>query len=218
MLQPRLGTLFLLLAAVGGLAKSPAESLTVCDRYQQADLIFTGSAETRWITTVDTHSSPIHKRSEKSKKTRFLVREWFKGQRQNAVEVWFTPANCDLTVAVNQTYLVYARMNKDNGRLESNGCMGTILADTAAPDLRYLTAALGGPATATHLSGNAGGPGVNVLAESGINKRYAVSDSAGQYVLDGLAAGDWKVSVVGGEAKPLQLATGSCVVLDVAGH
>ena len=204
-----LGPVFLVFTAA-------AEPLSLCDRYQQADLIFTGTAETRWITTVDTRKSPIHKRSEKSRKVRFLVREWYKGQRSNTVEVWFTPGDCTFVAAVNQTYLVYARNNKDNGRIESNGCMGTVAVENAASDLRYLTAALGGPAQATHLSGNAGGPGVNVLAESGINKRYATSDAGGQYVLDGLAAGDWQVSIVGGGApKPVQLTPGSCMVVDL---
>jgi hypothetical protein len=192
-----------------------ASSTTVCDRYQQADLVFTGSAETPWITTVDTRKVPFHKRSEKSKKTRFLVREWFKGKRTNTVEVWFTPADCDLTVAANQTYLVYGRMNKDNGRIESNGCIGTVAVENAAPDLRYLTAAQAGPNLSAHLSGNAGGPDVNVVAQSGINKRYAVSDAGGQYVLDGLAAGEWQVSIVGGQAQTVTLAAGSCVIADL---
>ena len=197
------------------LAKAPGDTGTVCDRYQQADLIFTGSTETSWITTVDTRKSPIHRRSEQSKRVRFLVREWFKGPRRNTVEVWLTPGDCTLSAAANQTYLVYARNNQEKGRTESNACMGTKAVEQAAGDLRYLTAAQAGPAMATQLSGNAGGPNVNVVAQSGINKRYAVSDASGKYVLDGLQAGDWQVSIVGGTAQSVTLAPGRCIVLDL---
>lgn len=215
MQQTRICGVLLLLAAAAGFSKSPAESLTVCDRYQQSDLIFIGSAETTWITMLDTRKSPVHKRSEKSKRVRFLVREWFKGQRRNTVEVWLTPGDCALTVSANQTYLIYARINKDNGRIESNACMGAVAVDKAASDLTYLTAAQHGPAQATRISGNAGGPGLNVLAKSGIGNRYAVSDSAGQFTLDGLTAGDWEISVVGGPAKTVHLTPNSCVISDL---
>jgi hypothetical protein len=206
-----------LLAAAAGVAKSPADTPTVCDRYQHSDLIFTGSAERTWITMLETRKSPIHKRSEKSKRVRFLVREWYKGQRRNTVEVWMTPGECPLTVAADQNYLVYARLNKDNGRIESNACMGTIAAGSAASDLTYLTAAQLGPAQATRISGNAGGPNLNVIAKSGINNRYAATDAAGLFTFDGLPAGDWALAVVGGGPEVLtHLAPGSCVIVDLA--
>ena len=44
---------------------------------------------------------------------------------------------------------------------------------------------------------------------------YRVTGPNGKYVLDGLHAGDWQVSIVGGSAKPVTLAPGSCVVLDL---
>jgi hypothetical protein len=221
MVLTRLYSVLLLLAmlvpaAAIGLGKSPGDSSTVCERYQRSDLIFTGSAETGWITALDTRKSPIHKRSEKSKRVRFLVREWYKGQRQNTVEVWMTPGDCALTIEPNQTYLVYAHLNKDNGRTESNACLGTVAAGTASSDLTYLTAAQHGPAQATRLSGNAGGPGVNIQAKSGIDTRYAIADAAGLYTFDGLATGDWAVSVVGGAGKSVQLTPNSCVTLDLA--
>ena len=204
-----LAAFFLVTAILCG--KSSADSSTVCDRFQRSDLIFTGSTETTWITTVDTRKSPIHKRSEKSKRVRFLVREWFKGQRMNTVEVWVTPGECPLRVEANETYLIYAHLNKDNGRVETNGCMGTVAARTADSDLSYLTAAQHGPAQATRISGTAGGPGLNILAKSGINNRYAIADAAGKFTFDGLGAGDWELSVVGGAPKPLHLEPGSCV-------
>jgi len=208
-------TTLLLLAATLAYSKTSADSTTVCDRFLHSDLIFTGSAETTWITAIETHKSPIHKRSEKSKRVRFLVREWFKGQRQNTVEVWMTPAECDLTVEANQTYLIYARLNKENGRTESNGCMGTVPVASAASDLSYLTAAQLGSAQATRLSGNAGAPGLNVQMKSGINTRYALSDAAGIFTFDGLPAGDWQLSVVGGASKPVQLTPNGCLTEDL---
>jgi hypothetical protein len=214
--RTRFCTVLLLLAAGIGLGKSPTDSSTVCDRYQRSDMIFTGSAETPWVTAVETRKSPIHKRSEKSKRVLFLVREWYKGQRQDSVTVWMTPSDCEFGIEANQTYLIYARLNKDNGRIESNACMGTVAVANAASDISYLTAAQSGPAQTTRIFGNAGGPGLNILAKSGVDNRYAVSDSAGQYTFDGLKAGDWELSIVGGSAKPVQLTPSSCVSLDLA--
>src|SRR5215467_10540503 len=88
----------LLLTAPAGFGKSPGDDSTVCNRFQQSELIFTGSAETQWITMVDTRKSPVHRRSEKAKRIRFLVREWYKGQRRNTVEVWITPSDCPLHI------------------------------------------------------------------------------------------------------------------------
>jgi hypothetical protein len=198
--------------ATVGLAKSPADNSTVCDRYQRADLVFTGSAETQWITMVDTRKSPVHRRSEKSKRVRFLAREWYKGKPQNTVEVWMTPSDCPLRVEANQTYLIYARLNKDNGRNESNACMGTIPVEKATDDLPFLTAAQSGQAT--RVIGTAGSDGLYVQAKSGIDTRYAVTNASGQFTLDGLHAGDWSFSVKGGAQKPVHLEPGSCV--DVA--
>jgi len=199
-----------------GSGQSPAISSTLCDRYQHSDLIFTGSSETTWITLVDTRKSPVHKRSEKAKRIRFLVREWFKGQRRNTVEVWITPADCPLSIHANATYLIYGRINKDKRRTETNGCMGTAPVENAAPDLTYLAAAVHGPSQATHISGTAGAPGVNIQAKSGIDTRYSLSDTAGNFSFDGLPAGDWDVSIVGGSPKPVKLAPGSCISVDLS--
>jgi hypothetical protein len=213
--QTRLCTIFVLVAASIAFSKGSQESSTVCDRYQQSDLIFTGSAENAWVTLLDTRKSPIHKRSEKSKRVRFLVREWYKGQRRDTVEVWMIPSACPLIMEANQTYLVYANVNKDNGHVESNACMGTIGVASAAADISYLTAAQAGQAQATRISGMAGGPGLNIVAKSGINTRYAVTDGANKFTFDGLSAGDWSLSVVNGPAKPVHLAPGSCVTVDL---
>ncbi len=204
------------MAAVAGFGEASTDSSTVCDRYQHADLVFTGSAETPWVTWLDTRKSPVHKRSEKSKRVRFLVREWYKGQRRDTVEVWLTPSECPLAVETNQQYLIYARVNKDNGRIESNACMGTVAAGSAASDITYLTVAQSGAAQATRISGNGGGPSLNITAKSGIDTRYALTDGAGMFSLDGLPAGDWTLAVVGGgPGKPVQLAPNSCVSVDL---
>lgn len=200
----------LLFAAIGW-SKSPADSATVCDRYKSSDLIFTGTTEHAWIDMVETRQSPVHKRSEKAKRVRFLSRDWYKGTRQNFVEVWMTPGDCPLHVQAGETYLIYARINKDKRRVESNGCMGMTAVSAAASDLSYLTATQLGPDHATRVSGNAGGPGLNVLAKSGINTRYAVSDGSGQYVFDGLTPGEWVISVSGGPAKQVQVEPSACI-------
>jgi hypothetical protein len=210
----RIGTVLLLVSAA--LAKSPPDSSTVCDRYQRSDLIFTGSAEDAWITLLDTHKSPMHKRSEKSKRIRFLVREWYKGQRQDTVEIWMTPSDCPLTIEANQMYLIYARVNKENGRTESNACTGTTPAATATADLTYLNASLRGPGRATQISGTAGSEGLNIQAKSGIDIRYAITDGAGRFTFDGLPPADWSLSVNGGSPQQVHLTPDACISADLA--
>ena len=211
MASTRGSVVLLLIGALSGFGKSPADASSVCDRYKTNDLIFTGTADTAWITMVDTLKSPVHKRSEKSKRVRFLVREWYKGKRTNVVEVWMTPGNCPLKIEPDQTYLVYARLNKDNDRNESNGCMGTALVSAAAADVAYLNSAVRGPGLGTEITGTAPAEGVPVQAKSGINTRYAVAGVAGKFVLDGLAPGDWSLSVNGGAAKSVHLEPDSCI-------
>jgi hypothetical protein len=220
MLFARFGTVLLMVSAMS-LAKSPptappkSPATPVCDRFRQSDVVFTGSAESPWIALFDTGKSPVHKRSEKSKRIRFLVREWYKGKRQDVIEIWMTPSDCPLKIEANEMYLVYARLNKDNGRMESNACMGTVPATIAAADLTYLNASLQGPGRATRISGTAGGEGVNVQAKSGIDIRYAITDGAGKFTFDGLPAGDWDLSVVGGTPQQVHLAPDSCVMQEL---
>ena len=200
-----------LLVAGLAFAKSPAETSTVCDRYQQSDVIFTGTAETAWVTMLDTHRLPVRwQPMEKSKRIRFLVREWYKGRRSDTVEVWMTPGDCNLSIEADKTYLIYARINKDKRRVESDRCAGTIPVAQAAADLVFLTAAQLGPAQATHLSGNAGAPGLNIQAQSGVDSRYAITDAAGKFAFDGLPAGDWNLFPVGGAPTPVHLEPNSC--------
>jgi hypothetical protein len=207
----------LLLPAAFLFGKAPTDTSSVCDRFRQNDVIFTGTAENSWITLLDTREAPFHKRSEKSKRVRFLVREWFKGARQDAVEVWMTPGDCAMKIDAGVTYLMYARLNKDKQRLESNACQGTKPAEEAASDLSYLTAAQSGPGRATRVSGAAGTQGLNVQATSGVDIRYAVTDNAGHYTFDGLPAGDWSFSVNGGPSKQAHLEPGACVDLPLGG-
>jgi hypothetical protein len=214
MLLPRFGAVLLLVTAASP-AKSPTESSTVCDRYQHSDIIFTGSAETPWVTLFDTGKSPVHKRSEKSKRIRFLVREWYKGQRHDKVEVWMTPSDCPLTIEANEMYLIYAHFDKDNDRIESNGCMGTVPAAGATADLTYLQASLQGPGRATRISGMAGHGDLSIQAKSGVNTRYALADGTGKFNFDGLAPGEWELSVVGGAPKTVHLGPDSCVMEEV---
>lgn len=185
----------------------------VCDRYKSADLIFTGTAEDKWIDMLDTHKSPMHKRSEKSKRVRFLVREWFKGERQNMVEVYITPSNCPFQSEANQTYLIYARLNKDDGRIETNACMGTTLVSNAAPDLTYLTAA--SQAQGTQITGNAGKDNLTVVAKSGMDTRYASTDAKGNFAFTALPPGDWSLNVVGSAPSTVHLSPDSCVSVDL---
>lgn len=199
--------------AFGAAATTPA---AVCDRYLKSDLVFTGSAENSWVTLLDTQKSPIHKRSEKSKRVRFLVREWFKGQQRDTVELWMTPGDCSLIIETGQTYLIYAHLNKDDGRMETNGCAGTAAIGNATADLAYLTAAQLGPAHATRLSGTAGSEGLNIQAKSGLDIRYAVTAGAGKFTFDGLMSGDWELSVNGGPAKAVHLDPSSCVDVQLA--
>ncbi len=191
---------------------SAIDNGTVCDRYRHSDFIFTGTAEDKWMDMLDTHQSPIHKRSEKSRRVRFLVREWYKGQRKDLMEIWITPANCPLKIEANQTYLVYALTNtQKKGRIESNGCLGTELVANATADLTYLQASLQGPGRATRISGTSGRENENVVAKSGHDTRYATANASGEFTFDGLPPGYWSLSAVGGHSQQVELKPDSCV-------
>jgi hypothetical protein len=203
-----------LLAGTFLYAQPPAGTSTICDRFAQSDAIFSGTAENAWMNLLDTGKMPVHRRKEKSKAVRFLVREWFKGAREESVQVWMTPGDCALRIEAGETYLVYVKINKDKSRFETNACQGTKDIGAAASDLSYLTAAQLGPDHATRVSGIAGtAAGVNVQAKSGIDTRYAITDGTGRFTYDGLAAADWSFSVNGGPAKALHVAPCSCADL-----
>ena len=65
---------------------------------------------------------------------------------------------------------------------------------------------------ATRISGTAGGGDLNIQAKSGINTRYALTDSTGRFTFDGLPPGEWELSAVGGTPKSVHLAPDSCVL------
>jgi 5-hydroxyisourate hydrolase-like protein (transthyretin family) len=121
--------------------------------YQQAFLIFTGTAEkVTWPTreviqdgkpVLDPEGRPTF-RSE-GYIARFSVQEYFKGAGGTEIELRGSGTSCDVSFEVGKRYLVYASQNGNTGTLGAFSCSRTTLLDGyAQPDLNYLRRAARG--------------------------------------------------------------------------
>jgi hypothetical protein len=113
----------------------------------------------------------------------------------------------DLDLQVGETYLVYASFDEGTPLLSSDRCSRTRRLSNAGEDLAFLhfyktnrkeSARLEGAVT-HEKSGTAAAPepAANVIVQlkSASVSRYAEADSSGRYVFEGLAAGDYRITV-----------------------
>jgi hypothetical protein len=120
--------------------------------YQQAFLIFTGTAEEiTWPTreaiqdgkpVLDPDGRPTF--YSEGYVARFSVQEYFKGDSGTKLELRGSGTTCDVGFEVGKRYLVYASQNNKGG-LGAFSCSRTMLLDDyAKPDLSYLRRVAGG--------------------------------------------------------------------------
>jgi hypothetical protein len=134
------------------------------------------------------------------------------------IEVWNEPGDCGISFQKGETYLVYANDDEETERLETNICHRTARVSDSGEDLTYLnfyqhdalpSARLEGFITSEmnqlnldrfHYSGKIPAPVSDVVVElkSSEGARYTAPDSGGRFVFDGLAQGDYQVSVFDG--------------------
>ncbi len=142
------------LILIGLMLMAPSHQVRACScaqiepdtAYQQAFLIFTGTAEkVIWPTreviedgkpVLDSEGKPmLHHEGQVA---RFSVQEYFKGDGGKEIELRSSGTSCDVGFEVGKRYVVYASQNGKGG-LGAFSCSRTRpLDDQAKPDLSYL--------------------------------------------------------------------------------
>jgi hypothetical protein len=147
---------------------------------------------------------------------RFKVKTTYRGEKEESEEVWTDSGDCGYDFQVGETYLVYADEDEESGRINTSVCYRNRRLSDAGDDLAYLyffqnggdeSARLEGFVTADELYQRdldrahdpervkLPSPGVILELNSGQSRRYAQSDRDGRFVFDGLAGGEYSVSV-----------------------
>jgi hypothetical protein len=134
-----------------------------------------------------------------------------RGPRAESIDVWSSFSSCGYHFEAGETYLVYADQNK--GRFETFGCSRTTRLSNAGADLAYLfffqrggseSARLDGFVTSNELDlrtprlwARVNHPVPNLVVElkSEHGLRYTRTDREGEFIFDGLASGDYSISV-----------------------
>jgi hypothetical protein len=145
---------------------------------------------------------------------RFQVKTTFRGAE--SAEVWTDSGDCGYDFQVGETYLVYADEDEETDRINTSVCYRNRRLSDAGDDLAYLffyrnggdeSARLEGFVTAdefyqrdldkAHDPEKVKLPAAGVVLElnAGHDRRYTQSDRDGRFVFDGLAGGEYGVSV-----------------------
>ena len=148
------------------------------------------------------------------RRVRFQVKTTFRGEE--SVEVWTDSGDCGYDFQVGETYLVYADEDEETDRINTSVCYRNRRLSDAGDDLAYLffyrnggdeSARLEGFVTAdefyqrdldkAHDPEKVKLPAAGVVLElnAGHDRRYTQSDRDGRFVFDGLAGGEYGVSV-----------------------
>jgi hypothetical protein len=157
------------------------------------------------------------------RRVRFKVKTTFRGEKekedsgdQESLEVWTDSGDCGYDFQVGETYLVYADEDEESGRINTSVCYRNRRLSDAGDDLAYLYFFQNGGDESARLEGfvtsdelyqrdldsahdpekvRLPAPGVVLELDSGQSRRYTQSDRDGRFVFDGLAGGEYSVSV-----------------------
>jgi hypothetical protein len=148
------------------------------------------------------------------RRVRFKVKTTFRGEE--SVEVWTDSGDCGYDFQVGETYLVYADEDEESGRINTSVCYRNRRLSDAGDDLAYLFFYRNGGDESARLEGfvtadefyqrdldsahdpekvKLPAPGVILELQSGQSRHYTQSDRDGRFVFDGLAGGEYSVSV-----------------------
>jgi hypothetical protein len=147
---------------------------------------------------------------------RFKVKTTFRGEKEESEEVWTDSGDCGYDFQVGETYLVYADEDEETDRINTSVCYRNRRLSDAGDDLAYLFFYRNGGDESARLDGfvtsdgfyqrdldkahdpekvKLPAPGVVLELKSGQARRYTQSDRDGRFVFDGLAGGEYSVSV-----------------------
>jgi hypothetical protein len=157
------------------------------------------------------------------RRVRFKVKTTFRGEKEKedsddeeSLEVWTDSGDCGYDFQVGETYLVYADEDEESGRINTSVCYRNRRLSDAGDDLAYLYFFQNGGDESARLEGfvtadefyqrdldkahdpekvKLPAPGVILELQSGQSRRYTQSDRDGRFVFDGLAGGEYSVSV-----------------------
>ena len=157
------------------------------------------------------------------RRVRFKVKTTFRGEKekddsddQESLEVWTDSGDCGYDFQVGETYLVYADEDEESGRINTSVCYRNRRLSDAGDDLAYLFFYRNGGDESARLEGFVTSdelyqrdldkahdpekvklPAAGAILElsSGHGRRYTQSDRDGRFVFDGLAGGEYSVSV-----------------------
>jgi hypothetical protein len=148
------------------------------------------------------------------RRVRFKVKTTFRGEAPE--EVWTDSGDCGYDFQVGETYLVYADEDEETDRINTSVCYRNRRLSDAGDDLAYLFFYKNGGDESARIEGFVTSdefyqrdldkahdpekvklPAAGVILElnSGQGRRYAESDRDGRFVFDGLAGGEYSVSV-----------------------
>jgi len=150
------------------------------------------------------------------RRMRFKVKTTFRGEKEESVEVWTDSGDCGYDFQEGETYLVYADEDEETDRIDTSVCYRNRRLSDAGDDLAYLFFYRNGGDESARLEGfvtsdelyqrdldkahdpekvKLPAPGVILELNSGHGRRYTESDRDGRFVFDGLAGGEYSVSV-----------------------
>jgi len=150
------------------------------------------------------------------RRVRFKVKTTFRGDEDEAAEVWTDSGDCGYDFQVGETYLVYADEDEESGRINTSVCYRNRRLSDAGDDLTYLFFFQNGGDESARLEGFVTSdefyqrdldkahdpeevklpmPGVILELKSGQTRRYTQSGRDGRFIFDGLAGGEYSVSV-----------------------
>jgi len=160
----------------------------------------------------------------RGRRNQFQVKQVFRGPKDDFIDVWTDFSNCGLYFQPGETYLVYALRDQDK-RLVTDRLSRTAKLSDAGSDLAYLFFYAKGGAGSVRLNGfvtsseediqwtsswdSVTHPVSRVVVElkSDSGLRYTSPHRDGRFVFDGLAPGEYSVSVfdLGYPERPLLL-------------
>jgi len=157
------------------------------------------------------------------RRVRFKVKTTFRGEKEKedsdeeeSLEVWTDSGDCGYDFQEGETYLVYADEDEETDRINTSVCYRNRRLSDAGDDLAYLFFYRNGGDQAARLEGFVTSdefyqrdldkahdpervklPAAGVILElnSGHGRRYTESDRDGRFVFDGLAGGEYSISV-----------------------
>jgi hypothetical protein len=168
--------------------------------------------------------------------------------RVTHLTVWNEAGDCGIPFEKGETYLVYATDDEETDHIATNICHRTVRVSDAGEDLSYLFFVEKGKAKALRLEGfvtsdfnqfaliksdrfhyseqvKSPFPNVTVELKSPTESRHSATDAGGRFLFDGLAEGDYSISVLSPEfpnrvhvlSGPTQVRVqnGKCTILPV---